>query len=116
MILEVMIHVGPIKLCVRVEWRGHLRVWFRWCMIRSSVVLMRTRTRAKVVLIVEMALSAGYDSSALFVQLWREGELLAVENKRIFLLVQTMLRLCAFLSRCAHHINHPVQEFLDIMR
>ena len=63
-----------------------------------------------------MALSAGYDVSALLVQLRREGELLAVENKHGFLLEQIMFTLCAFRSRCARQIHHPEQVVLDIER
>ena len=102
-VLEVMIHVKLIKLHVvrlSVEWLGHGNVWLdvilrlwssRWRMLWSSEVLIRTI--AKLVPIGEMTLSAAYDVSALFVQLRREGELLAVENKHGSLLKQIMLAL-----------------------
>ena len=124
-VLEVMIQMRLIKLHVvrlSVEGLGHgnvwldviLRLWSRWRMLWRSEVLMRTI--AKVVPIGEMALSAGYDVSALFVQLRREGELLAVENKHCFLLEQIMFALCTFRSRCSRITHHPVQIVLDIER
>ena len=125
-VLEVMIHVKVIKLHVvrlSVEGLGHGNVWLdvilrlwssRWRMLWRSEVLMRTIT--KVVPIGDMALSAGYDVSALLVQLWREGKLLAVENKHCFLFEQIMFALCAFPSRCGRIIHHPEQEVLDIER
>ena len=102
-VLEVMIDKRLVKLYVvrlSVEWLGNGTVWLdvilrqwlrRWRMLWSSEVLIRTI--AKLVPIGEMTLSAAYDVSALFVQLRREGELLAVENKHGSLLKQIMLAL-----------------------